>query len=446
MRKEDMPVLKLNTDNMDSILSFYVNCGIISLSNVRDLDSEALMKEILKEVHHYKITKTKDGRWSTYIPDRTKPHGRRHIKKKTRTDLYKFLLAYYKISSGASIMTFAELYAEWVNYKRKFVGASNKKRSLSPSTIRRYERDYDNYIKGTELDKMLICEVTAPKLELMLTDIIQKHDLAERCAGNVLGYVRQAFAYARRSRYITDDPAELVDRLLLLSTCKYTPPKPDSERVLTTKELKMLYDAVIVQQKRHPKYMPNYAIELAILTGMRVGEISALHWSDIDEDCIHVDYSEHRLDYSDKPSEIVIGEPKNGKHRVIPLTDEIRALLDKVRQTGIYDPDGFVFSRENGKRYTGHDISCAVDRRANEAGIRKTSIHGIRRTISFLLNTVLPQKVVAEMLGHSEKVNEEHYNYSMAENAEKKRACEEVFSKVFNFSDYQLEEKKTGSA
>ena len=39
----------------------------------------------------------------------------------------------------------------------------------------------------------------------------------------------------------------------------------------------MLYDAVIVQQKRHPKYMPNYAIELAILTGMRVGEISALH-------------------------------------------------------------------------------------------------------------------------------------------------------------------------
>ena len=49
-------MLKLNTDNMDSILSFYVNCGIISLSNVRDLDSEALMKEILKEVHHYKIT------------------------------------------------------------------------------------------------------------------------------------------------------------------------------------------------------------------------------------------------------------------------------------------------------------------------------------------------------------------------------------------------------
>lgn len=270
--------------------------------------------------------------------------------------------------------------------------------------------------------------------------------MTERCAGNVLGYIRQAFAYARRSRYITDDPAELADRLLLLSICRYTPPKPDAERVLTIIELKKLYDAVIVQQKKHPKYTPNYAIELAILTGMRVGEIAALHWSDIDQDCIHIDFSEHRLDYSDKPSEIVIGEPKNGKHRIVQLTEEIRSLFEKIRQKGVYEPEGFVFIREDGTRHTGHNISCAVDRRAAEAGIKKTSIHGIRRTVSSLLNTVLPQKAVADMLGHSERVNEEHYNYSMAENAEKKRALEEVFSKVLNFSDYLPEEKKTGSA
>ena len=125
---------------------------------------------------------------------------------------------------------------------------------------------------------------------------------------------------------------------------------------------------------------------------------------------------------------------------------EIRALFDKVKEYSNNHPGGFVFAREDGSRHTGHDISCAVDRRASEAGIRKTSIHGIRRTISSLLNTVLPQKAVAEMLGHSEKVNAEHYNYSMAENAEKKRALENVFSKVFNFEDYLPEEKKAGSA
>ena len=49
------------------------------------------------------------------------------------------------------------------------------------------------------------------------------------------------------------------------------------------------------------------------------------------------------------------------------------------------------------------------------------------------------------MLGHSERVNELCYNYSMAENAEKKRALEDVFSNVFNISDYFPENKKAGN-
>jgi hypothetical protein len=33
-----------------------------------------------------------------------------------------------------------------------------------------------------------------------------------------------------------------------------------------------------------------------------------------------------------------------------------------------------------------------------------------------MLHTALPQKAVADMLGHYERINEQHYNYSMAEN------------------------------
>ena len=60
--------------------------------------------------------------------------------------------------------------------------------------------------------------------------------------------------------------------------------------------------------------------------------------------------------------------------------------------------------------------------------------------------TDLSQKDVAEMLGHSERVNESHYNYSMAENAEKKAALEQVFSKVLKFEDYSDTKKKAGNA
>ena len=155
------------------------------------------------------------------------------------------------------------------------------------------------------------------------------------------------------------------------------------------------------------------------MTGMRVGELAALHWSDIDDDWIHVDYSEHRLDYVDRPSEIVVGEPKNYKHRKIPMTDDISDLFLKVKRLGFSSSEGYVFCRKDGERCTAHAIGSAVSRRADEAGISKTSIHEIRRTVSSYLRQELPIKAVASMLGHLETTNEICYNYDMSEKAEK---------------------------
>lgn len=391
------------------------------------------MSTILDTIHKYAITRTPDGRFTTYLPDEAKPNGRRQIRRKSRTELYQALFEFYGVEEEKPTLTFAELFTEWVDYKRRFVDVSNRKRSLSQSTLRRYEIDYNKYIRPLPLADMPIDKIKTPKLQTMLADMIQTNNMPERCASNVISYISQAFAYARRSEYITKDPAELLDRLLLLSFCKFTPPKADSERVLTLRELSCLRSAVLAHEREYPTYMPDYAIELAILTGMRVGELAALHWTDIDDNFIHIDYSEHRLDYSDRPSELVIGEPKNGKHRLLPLTDDVRALLDKVKSLNLHHKEKFIFVRANGTRYSAHDISCAVDRRASEAGISKTSIHGIRRTVSSLLNTVLTQKAVADMLGHSERVNEQHYNYSTAENAEKADALMAVSSKVIKF-------------
>ncbi len=65
---------------------------------------------------------------------------------------------------------------------------------------------------------------------------------------------------------------------------------------------------------------------------------------------------------------------------------------------------------------------------------------------SSLLNQVLPQKVVAEMMGHSGRVNDMNYNYSIAERSEKKRALETVFPSVPNIEDYRSRIKKTRNA
>lgn len=432
---------------MNLIYQTFIERGIISFDDVlRSSKEEELMQKILDTVHRYAITRTADGRYTTRVPDPTKPDGRRMIRRKSETELYHFLIGFYGLEDEAAEMTFGDLFGEWVEYKRQFISASNRKRSLSPSTVRRYERDYMKYLQKSPLNALALKDLTTPRLTSILTQIIKQNDMPERCASNVIGYVREAFSYAYRAEYIRRDVAATLDRTLLLSQCRYTPPKSSDERVLTPNEFRSLYDAVRAHEAKHPTYMPDYAIELSLLTGMRVGELAALEWSAVTNDAVHIVQAEQRMDYANKPCELVIGEPKNGRHRMIPLTDDLRELFRRISEVVHGRKEGFVFVQKSGKRYTAHDISCAVKRRASEAGIKKTSIHGIRRTVSSMLNTLLPTTAVAALLGHSEIVNERHYDYDVAANNEKISALQRVSPKVTKFEDFAAKKKEAESA
>ena len=383
-------------------------------------EQEALMASILDKVHKYKISKgVNEGRYTTYVKDENKPSGRRQIKTKTLADMYKFLFDYYGIAREKE-MLFSELWEQWIDYKKQFVSFRNNK-GLSQSTIRRYERDYDKYIADSKLAMQSVTHITAIQLDTFIMDIIRKHSMKESCAKNIISYIHNVFGYAYRAEIIKADVSAKMDKRLILAQCAESVQKQDKDRVLTNAEREKLKIAIKKHEKNHIYYMPDYAIELALLTGMRVGEIAALRWSDIDDKNINIDFSEHRLDYKDKPCELIIGEPKNRKHRKIPLSTEMQNLFARIRALDI--KSDFIFARkETGERYTAHDISCAIDRRAQEADIKKTSIHGIRRTVSSLLNEQIPQKAVASMLGHLETTNERYYNFDTHEDSEKIRA------------------------
>lgn len=428
----------------NKILAFYLEHDIITLDSLANLSKEEIMSSIMNKVHKYKITVHTDGRYQTYVPDPTKPGGRRQIRKKTIEDMNEFLLEYYTLEIKAGDKTFENLYMEWKDYKKQFVMVKNVHKGISPSTIRRYERDYDNHLRDTKLSRLSITDATPIVLETILGELIDEQNMSESCASNIIGYVRQAFAYGRRAGYLRDNPCEYVDRRMVLSKCKTVQKPNDCDRVLTIMELNALKESVARHEESYPDYMPDYAIELATMTGMRVGEIAALRWSSIDDGYIHIDESEHRYDYADRPSELVIGEPKNGKHRLIPLTEDMKELFERIESLDIRNPEDFIFARRDDlTRYTGHDIGCAIDRRASEAGIKKTSIHGIRRTVSSILRTKLPAKTVANMLGHLEVTNERHYNYDFFEDSAKISALSELSSTVLKkFPEIKIAEAR----
>lgn len=435
--------MKNNIEFNDNLLRLCLDYDIIFNNDIMSLLKEDIIMNTIERIHKYKITKTSDGRYTTYVPDKTKPNGLKQVRRYSQAKLYKFLLEFYGIKEEKKIL-YSDLFMEWIDYKRNFVGANNK--GLSQSTIRRYERDYDNYLASTEIVMKNIADITSIDLETALKSIIENNKMHAACFKNLFGYVKNSFEYAWRKQYIQNNPICYVDKDFLLTFCIPDEPKIDEDRVLTIQEFSSLKKAVLNHESKHPLYMPDYAIELAMLSGMRVGEISVLMWTDIRDGYIYIDRAEQRLDYSDRVCEIVIGEPKNRKHRKFPITPEISELFERISKLDIKGE--FIFSRENGERYKAHDISCAVDRRAKEADIPKTSIHGIRRTVSSFLNgeTNLSRETIANMLGHLPATNERFYDYDITDKNTKIKALSELSYKVINFSNSRANEKELETA
>lgn len=417
----------------EEILSFYQNCGIITMSDAVSSTVDIIMNKILKQVHPYDIYFSEsDKRWHTYLKDDTQLSGRKQLVRKKKGDLEKYLLEFYHLQAteDKNQMTYGELFAIWLEYKKKYVGIG--KTQLKPSTYRRYERDYEHYIKGTSFDSKVITTLKTIDIENFLIEIVKTHNLTKKCLKNIDGYFKGTFLVARKYGYLEKNPYELVDLAPIRSFCKVIV-TPDKDRVLDREDMTKLITTLHEKQAEKELYVQNYAIELATMTGMRVGELAALKWECVTEKNLIIKYSEHRIDYADKSCEYYIGEPKNGKTREFPMQEEIKTLLAKVREVhkkyGIVSE--YVFANKEG-RVNSHTISCAMSRRCKDAGINTRSIHAIRRTVSSYLRTFLPVATVANMLGHLEETNDKHYNYDIESDEAKTICLKEMYQNFRN--------------
>ena len=425
---------------MDS-LKIFLTSGILNANDVEDSIKEDLMKTLLKEVHDLtKIKKPTENfpYWYTYVYEgEGKEKKRKKLFEKTEKKLLEKLVKFYALGNekNPAKMTFKELYFEWVEYKKKtFV-------KRSPSTFKKYKTDYKSQIADSPIEKLRLCDLNETILTELLIELVLDREMKVSTFKNIYSYFNMALEYAYKHHYILNNLMDFVEKTEIIQYAYDADSDEDDDsddeeiRVFTIEEKALILKAVWEHETKYPTYMPDYAIELAFLTGMRVSELAALKWKNIKEDFIYIRLAEHRNDYDDRPSEKTIGLPKKKKKRKFPMTDELRELFARIQALGMENPEGYVFVDENGKRYEASTISCASFRRGKEAGIPKASIHRIRRTVSSELNAVLPRATVAALLGHTEKVNRDFYDYDVTTLEEKLDALKKVNGKFSKFSN-----------
>lgn len=161
-------------------------------------------------------------------------------------------------------------------------------------------------------------------------------------------------------------------------------PKPEF-RFLDFEEADRLVEAAESEPLWHAM------IVVAINTGLRVGELLALRWGDLDlrRGEMHVRRS---------VVEGHIDTPKSGKSRKVPLNETAMEVLKAHKHLR----SELLFCQDDGSMLTDGQIKWPLYRIRHRAGIADVSWHGLRHTFaSHLVMRGVALKAIQELLGHS---------------------------------------------
>lgn len=372
------------------------------------------VEAFVKEHHQNKIWfSAGDKRWKTY-------YNGKLVANKTENGLYWKLYDLYQfpeeeVETFHDGIRFGEAFTKWIHYKAQIV---------SDNTITKYETDYKRLLKDTDFENIRIKKITPDKIEIFLKQTIVKHNLRKKAYSALFDYINATLRYCENNGLIEHNPAQKVEKKYFFRIC-YDPQTNPKDRVISDEEMNKIADRI---HESPENYMVDYAVEFASLTGMRVGEIAALTWKDIDftNRTILVDKAEV---YHVKSRTYTIERTKNESVRLVPMTEKTKDFLIKLKKIEMkygYLTE-WVFSNENGKIHKIAIGRCASNR-SLQAGLSKPKgMHARRRTLnSKIRNSGISASVASAILGHSEEVNQNNYTYDVSDLAEKKSIMEAV--------------------
>lgn len=142
------------------------------------------------------------------------------------------------------------------------------------------------------------------------------------------------------------------------------------------------------------------SILLALHTGMRVGELCGLKWSDIDwsANTITVRRTVQRVKQKDGTTKLIENTPKTiQSFRIIPLSDKLRERLEKLSGRD----EEFILGKK-GRACDPRTLQRRLKVITERNGIKDIHFHSLRHTFATRMVTAgTDMKTVSTLLGHS---------------------------------------------
>lgn len=172
-------------------------------------------------------------------------------------------------------------------------------------------------------------------------------------------------------------------------------------------------EATRTYQSGKSVYRLGWAFVLLMYSGMRVGELCALEWSDIDfeEKTISVNKTAIEVNAAEHGAGVITQNNTKTRNsvRVIPMTKMAFNSLMELKK--INGSEKYVITSSNHKRIRPTRLDKTFYDILRAAALPKTGVHALRHTFaSMLFNNGCEIKIVSDLLGHtSTKVTENIY-------------------------------------
>ncbi|MCL2769100.1 MAG: site-specific integrase [Solirubrobacterales bacterium] len=268
-------------------------------------------------------------------------------------------------------VTFAEAAEEWMRF-------IEQDRGRKPSTL----KDYRNVLRS----RLLPAFGERPIEAIERADIehwrASLDGLSNRSKNKLLIQLHGIFRRAQSVYGLEKNP---------LATVEKHPLRPSGDiEVFSPEEVWALVRAAASEQ--------DAAIFLtAAFTGLRLGELLALRWRD-------VDWSAGRLRVRQNYVRGEYGTPKTRRgSRGVPLADRLAGELDQLHRASAYQADdALVFGNPHtGTPLDGAALLRAFQRALKDAGVRKVRFHDLRHTFGTRMAAAgVPMRALQEFMGH----------------------------------------------
>ena len=281
-----------------------------------------------------------------------------------------------------------------------------KKRDIKPKSFERYEGIYRNYIEGSEIGDIPLYKLKLNNLQAYYNRLLNNNKTIPTVK-QINTKLKTCLDSAEKNGYIEKNYCKLVE-------------------LPTEKKVKKIEVFTVDQQKEFEKIIKGHKFEvlflMAIYTGLRIGELLGLKWSDIDFEThtLTVNRNIQRRYIFDqdgnKKLETFEQEPKteNSFRTVLIVNKVFDKLLEYEKQQeqnkkelkDLYQDNNLIFCNNLGGYISPNHppkLFKTIQNKMNIPKDKQIKFHGLRKTFATrLFENNIPPKSVQVLMGHSD--------------------------------------------